>query len=526
MRLNLKNLNFDNFFDKTNKALEKYYKYLIIFLLLISLLRPLLANLKYPLLTSWDTWNFLSFAKQIYDNGGLIPHWDTISLYPDGRPFLYPPLVSIILANLSLWSGVSIFFLIKISTVFLYPLYAIMAYLLTLPFKNKKLSLLTLVFLISVNQAYVNSLNSLSQFVEIFLLFAAVVLIYAKKYNWAILPFGLMFWTHAFTPFFFALGLFVYAIYQKEERKKILKILIWGSLLGLLWLYKFFIYRDWIHSNLNMLEHFLSFKFIYRRIFIENWSFAVILSMTAIMAAFDKQIIKKIKENRFFFLLAIISLSTLPIYYYPERGITYTLPFFLPLSAFIFLNSSFKKLRKAYLAIFLLLFLVGVYSLNPVGWLRNYHFSFNLIILILMLIIAWAYVKVEKKSILYFILIPILFLHMEVSGVMLPFLSWWDGGIARMNAPVEIYDACKWLKIYDPNAIFTADSVHIIGACQYQGLKGSEAVVVEFSKDGKLNHYQNANYLISASGGYVNGYGNNYDDLWYKGPVAIYRLRH
>ena len=510
----IKSFNLENF-------IERYYKYIIIFLLLVAFLRPLLLNIRYPLLTSWDTWNFLLFSKEIKDNQGFIPDWVTQELYPEGRPFLYPPLVPLVLANLSLLTGISLFVLIKLSTVFFYPLLAFLVYFLTLPFKNKKLSVLTLILFLSVNQAFINSLNSLSQYTEIFLLILIVFLIYKKRYNLAIFPFALMFWTHFFTPFCFGTGLFLYALYKKEERKQIFKTLIFGFLLGLPWLSRYLVYHDWVSPNIYMQEHFISREF-FVRLWIESFSFMVILGMVILAVILEKKLLKKIVENRFTLLLSFIILSTLPIFYYPERAVTYVSPFLFPLSAFLFLNLSLDKLKKSSLIILPYLFFVVLFVFGPVPWIGPFHASFTTIALTLGAFLVWAYYKLNKKILFALILFLLIFFNPAGKGMPLPFYSWLE--VHLNNLSPDAFEACQWLKQFDPNAIVATNSAEVMGACSCFDLKTSEAVVVEFVKDKKIFHRAEANYFIDTFPASLDRFNNDFFYLWKQGDTTISRL--
>jgi len=185
---------------RRNKAKVHGISLLICLALSVALLRPLIENLRYPLLTGWDTWNFLGLAKLITNNGGLVPAWDTLQLsHKAGRFYILHWYLSFWQMS-SQGTGISSFWLIKVASVILYPALALALFVVAWRLFDRRVALLSLIFFLSLNQAYINSLNSLSQVTEMILYLAIVLALYRRRYAMASVGFGLTFWTHSFTP--------------------------------------------------------------------------------------------------------------------------------------------------------------------------------------------------------------------------------------------------------------------------------------------------------------------------------------
>ncbi len=470
--------------------LEKYYWIIIAVLIAVSFVRPAVENINYPLLTTYDTWNFLTFAAQVKNNEGIVPNWDNLELYPEGRPFLYPPLVPFLLANASIISGISIFAIIKGLTFILYPILLIAFLFLASQFKNRKLTAIAGISFVAINQAFLMSINSLSQILELLLYIAIFILVYKKKYTWAIIPFGLSFWTHFITPFFFGAGLFIYGLYKKDERREIFRLVFAGLLIGSLWTARYAIFHDWMHPNLYMTEH-TNFEGWFRAAGIEGFPFPVMF--TVILAGFflSKNLFRKVLDNRLMALLLATSIGMIPAWYYPERAVTYVAFATCIIFAYIILKTDIEKFKKICLLLIIPLLIVYSRARNSV-----------LLLTFLILYAAFAayilFSKIPEKKYLVIILFLLLFTSPATYQLAVPFISWGTYYHLGEKAylPVAEYEACKFLSAYDPEAIVTTLGFRTSAACNYFGLRSADTVVCEFSTDGEDRHPENANYFI------------------------------
>ncbi len=474
--------------DKKVGFLKKYYPWVILLLLSISFVRPLIENINYPLLTTYDTWNFLSFATQIKNNHGIVPNWDNLGFYPQGRPFLYPPLIPFLLANSSLILSIDIFHIIKFLTIFLYLGVTILFCWLVSNFKNKYLTILSLIIFLSINQVFVMTINSLSQIAEIIIYIAVITFIYKKRYYWATFAYAAAFWTHFATPFFFGFGLFLYGIHKRDELKQVMKTVFLGFLLGVPWLTKYLTYSNWIHPNVAMPEH-TTFLGWFMAAGFDGFPFFVLIVFILACFLLSKEILKDVLNNRLSCLLIFTSIGMIPSFYYPERAITYIAPAISIIGAYVILRISLKKYEKAMLILFFPIATVFLY--RPSTALFT---SFSIFFVALFLV--KSKIKNKRKICLVALLLVLLFISPDSQNPSVPFLSWARPKLVDMNLPIERYEACMFISNLDKDAIVDTQDGRDMGACNYLGLKTSGAVVREFSLDGEERHPENADYFI------------------------------
>lgn len=203
--------------NKIRKFTEKYYVWIILFLIAVSFARPIYENTKSFHLMRWDNWNFVVMAKLIKDNKGVVPRWDNLQGYPDGAPFLYPPLVPFVIAWVSILTKIDIYNVVKFMGFLFYPILIMSFIFLARIFsKDKTIQIFSVSAIFAVSQVFFSSLSSPAQAFELILIIITMMLFYKERYYLAIVPFSLMFFTHFFTPFLFGLGAFIYSFLNKK----------------------------------------------------------------------------------------------------------------------------------------------------------------------------------------------------------------------------------------------------------------------------------------------------------------------
>lgn len=126
--------------------IEKYYVIILIIIIAFSFARSLYENTRSENLMPWDNWNFAVMAKEIKDAGGMIPAWINNEGYPNGAPFLYPPLVPLIIAWISIITHISIFYVVKFLGFLMYPAIITSFIFLTRVFNSKTITVSSSLF--------------------------------------------------------------------------------------------------------------------------------------------------------------------------------------------------------------------------------------------------------------------------------------------------------------------------------------------------------------------------------------------
>ena len=107
--------------DKIKRFIEKYYVWIVILIIAIAFARVYVENTKTETLMPWDNWNLAVMAKVIDKNEGKVPSWIDIQEYPEGAPFLYPPLIPLLFSVFSAVTKISILSIIKFLGFLMYP---------------------------------------------------------------------------------------------------------------------------------------------------------------------------------------------------------------------------------------------------------------------------------------------------------------------------------------------------------------------------------------------------------------------
>lgn len=494
----------NEFVSKLKK--EKIFFACILLFAIIFLARPLVVMSDYPLLQTWDSWNHYVFAKAIFDNGGLVPNWYNIELFPMGRPFLYPPLVPMIFAWISIITSLDLFLVIRsvLSVSYLVLFFSFL--LLVKEYENKKIIILSIVFLFTIMQLFVASINNFAQVLEIIFFLSIIYFIYKKKFLPASILFGLTFYIHFATPIFFALFILLVAIFDKKQSKNYFKTLIAGFLIGFPWLFRFVIFSDWIQPNLLMKEH-TSFFYWFWRFGVEGFSFVVLLLFIIFFFLMNKQLVTSFFSKPLNKLLALYTLAFIPGFFYPERVIGYICFPIVIFSAQLFVRYFEKSLFPALLSGFVSVLLLKMF-MDPSAGLVLVETQGALILiylcLFLLLIVFFIFYHGIKKGLfskLFFILfIVLLCFNPAVYGVVLPFESMLVPLDVSMQLPAETAEACAWIKNNYPNAIIVSTDNRISALCISYGLKTTNYMVMEFAKKGNdYPHEKYATHLISYS---------------------------
>ncbi len=517
--------------------IQKYWKYVLIILILVSLFLPLIENIKYPLLTSYDTWHFLSFGTQIIENNG-IPIWQNLDHFPSGRPFLYPPIVPLLLAVFSIISSIDLYLIIKISTIIMYPLYILGAIFLATKItdsdKKREITLLSAVILLGFVQAYVNSINSLSQILEILFIYLLIYFIYKKKFYTTPIILGTMFFTHFFTPFLSFLGIIGCGIFSenKSVRKKLLLGAIIGLAIGCIWLIRYYLFSGFVHMNNHMPEHFILNEFFVWRFVIEGPTFLIVL-ITFLVLYFtsNKKIKSEIIDNKLNQLLIIFSIAFIPAFIYPERAVTYVAPFISILCAQLILKAKISQLKIVSLFLTIPLFIVIIYYiLGPKVFTYEYSLlSYITIFLFISVLLIMFSTRIKlTKSVFLVVFVLLLFTYTDTNTVV-PFFSWYSPSIINEKANPYGMDAADWIVEHCPDAIVATNNYKLDGYLVYKKIKTTGYVVIEFSKRGAVTETAGATHFISVGFfdtktiAYNDFFGSEkYKIIWQKGDVKIF----
>lgn len=517
--------------------IQKYWKYILIVLILVSLFLPLVENIKYPQLTSYDTWNFLSFGTQIIENNG-IPIWQYMDHFPDGRPFLYPPLVPLLLAVFSIISSVNLYSIIKISTIIMYPLYILGAIFLATKItdsdKKREVTLLSAVILLAFVQSYVNSVNSLSQIMEILLIYLLIYFIYKKKFYTIPIILGTMFFTHFFTPFLSFLGIIGCGIFSEDKsvRKKLFLGAILGLFIGCIWLIRYYLFSGYIHMNTHMPEHFILNSYFIWRFVIEGPTFLIVLiTIFVLYFTSNKKVRKEVTSNKLNQILIVFLIAFIPAFIYPERAVTYVAPFISIICAQLILKSKVYQLKIVSLFLSIPLFIVIIYYImGPKIFTTEYSmFSYIIIFLFIFVLIAMFSNKIKiTKGIFLVIFVLLLFTYTDTNTVV-PFLSWYSPAVIDEKANLYALDAVDWIAENNPDAIVATDCYKTAGYLVYKRIKTPTYVVMEFSKTGALTQTAMATHFISVYNSgpsnsiYIDFFGDEkYKLVWQKNGIKIF----
>jgi hypothetical protein len=492
------------------------YRWALLALLALAFARPLVENLRYPLLTGWDSWSFLALATLVSESDGLVPAWDNLQFQPEGRPFLYPPLVPLLVSAISGLSGLSLFAVVKGFTVVLYPALIAMVVLVARSVGDRRVTLASVAFLLAVNQTFLLSLSALAQAVEILLYLFVIYSLHRRRYVPAAVAYGLTFWTHTFTPLCFGLGLLLWAMLRAEERRRVLAVLGGGVLIGAPWLLRFATHADWIQPNTEMDQHTTLSGWAWA-VAVEGFAFVVMAGVLVGILLADRDLARRLRRDRLPSLLACTTLGLALTSYYPERSLTYMAPAVSILLAIAVFRASPAAVRRGlWLGLAALAFVAFdafdvLGGFTPPAHLMPTLAATGLALLMLHAVRA-------RRSLALVVLLVLLFT--DPDGHAPPLAAWADPAqVTRSRLPTEAWDACAWMASRHPGALVATSDFRTTAACNYKGLRTTTGTFMEFSRDGNISDFSGADYYVLSPPG-----DRRVRDspLWRRDTAAVY----
>lgn len=191
-----------------------------------------------------DTWYHLAIADQVVDQRG-IPAWVDWDYAPVGRPHLYPPLLHVLLALLSLVTGSVISAGQVLAVLFLPASYIACWYAARWIFDSRTALVAVLVLSLDFGNTLVELAYIPSCFVNILAPLLLVTLL--TRRTWAsIALLTLMLYAHLGIPYLAAFGLVLFGIKYPRYRSEVIKVVGIALLFALPWLLRVWLHREWI----------------------------------------------------------------------------------------------------------------------------------------------------------------------------------------------------------------------------------------------------------------------------------------
>ncbi len=416
------------------------------------------------------------------------------------------------------------FFVVRGIIQFAYLLFFLVFFKFVLLYKEKKTILISLIFLLSITQLFVISINNFAQILEMLFFIGIIFLIYKKNFFPATILFGLTFYTHFITPFLFGIFLIFGAFFDKSEKKLYLKIFFGGLLIGVFWIFRYLVFFDWIQPNLTMDEH-ITFLSWFWRFGVEGFSFFILTLFLIFFFILNKSLIKSFFSKRLNKILLLYVIAFLPGFFYPERAIAYICFPIIVFCAQIFVKHFKESLLPAMLSVFVAVLSLYLFIQNPTGLVFYYVsgasifiFLFALFLAVFFILITLNFYQKICSKVFFVLFVVFLFFNPAVYGVVLPFQSVLQPLDVTLQIPEEANNACLWVAKNYPGAIIASNDNRISVLCIRHGLKTTNYVVMEFAK--KANNYSHEDYITHFIG---------YEDLnkcerlvWKEGLIFIY----
>jgi hypothetical protein len=209
----------------------------VVFLLLLVRMDALKPSMS-------DTWYHLGVAKQIVKQK-QIPGWDEWNYAPTGRPHLYPPLLHLVIAFLSLFTG-GIVQAGQLCAATFFPLAMLSIWYCARRLLDSRVALLACVVLMAdlfhfvVMQAYIASC-----LVNILMPMLMVTFL-ARRPWWSILLMTLMYYSHLGFPHCVALGLLLFGLKYRAYLRLAVKVVSISLIFFTPWLSHVLGHLDWL----------------------------------------------------------------------------------------------------------------------------------------------------------------------------------------------------------------------------------------------------------------------------------------
>jgi len=209
----------------------------VVFLILVARLDALKPSMS-------DTWYHLGVAKALVQSHG-IPGWDWWNYAPVGRPHLYPPLLHLLIAFVSKFTG-NVVLAGQVCAATFLPVAMLTIWYATRRLVDSRVALLALVVVLGdlfhfvVMEAYIASclINILMPVLWVSFL--------ARRPWWSILLMTLMYYSHLGFPHCVALGLLLFGLKYREYLRLALKVVGISLLFFTPWLAHVLGWLDWL----------------------------------------------------------------------------------------------------------------------------------------------------------------------------------------------------------------------------------------------------------------------------------------
>ncbi len=247
-----------------------------------------------------DIYYHFSTAWGFLQAGGY-SGWDFWQYAPVGRPHIYPPLFHIILAAL-IKLGADKIILAKIFETISPVAFLLVIWFFTARHYSKRLGFFVLLSAVTSYSFYMSLINHIPASLAIVFAFFSLGQLLQNKFLRAALFLALSFYTHIGIPWFFALGIFLYGLVNKNIRKGAFYTLIFAILLSAPVIFKQLLTIRFIaRTGFNLSERFIcQFKII-----------EYVLALIGLALAIRKR-------NRYYLFLSLF-LASLIFLIYPYR---------------------------------------------------------------------------------------------------------------------------------------------------------------------------------------------------------------
>jgi hypothetical protein len=191
-----------------------------------------------------DTWYHVAIADQIVEQRG-IPAWVDWDYAPVGRPHLYPPLLHVLLALLSLVTGSVISAGQVLAVLFLPASYVACWYATRWIFDSRTALVAVLVLSLDSAHAMVQLAYIPSCFVNILTPLLLITLLTRRTWT-SIMLLALMLYAHLGIPYLAAFGAVLFGIKYPRYRAEVGKVVGIALLFALPWLLRAWLHHEWI----------------------------------------------------------------------------------------------------------------------------------------------------------------------------------------------------------------------------------------------------------------------------------------
>jgi len=191
-----------------------------------------------------DTWYHLTVANRIATDGA-IPGWDWWHYAPTGRPHLYPPLLHLIIAFLSGFTG-SVIGAGQLCAAMFFPLALLTTWYCARRLLDSRAALLAVLLMMTDMFHFVIMEAYIAGCLVNILMPVLIVSFLGRRPWWSILLMTLMYYSHLGFPHCVALGLVLFGLKYRSYLRLSLKVVCISLLFFSPWLAHVFGHLDWL----------------------------------------------------------------------------------------------------------------------------------------------------------------------------------------------------------------------------------------------------------------------------------------